>query len=366
MGKYKTLWTACFLALVGILSSCFSGTRGMKQGQQHPEEAFILIQREIGKNEGLPEKEFSDYMTFAGRGPVIPGLVHGFIPQGMEYLPEHESVVISNYMLGDRASALTLVSMQDGELEKVLWLHNKDGSRHRGHMGGVAATKKHLWLASGKYFYKIPLEKITKATEDPGLSLGIPLSTEVKCSFATASGSVLYIGEFRTWGRRYSTKTSHTYKTAHGSRNHALMAGFVLDEQTDSIKASMIESKTAYPSFFISIPDKVQGAAFMGEYVILSQSYGRKNNSYLSFYRNPLFKKEQDTFTFENGEKVPVWHLDGSNHVKTISAPPMTEGIANFQGELAVLFESGSDKYRRNARFPQDRIQILDIGTIMD
>ncbi|MFW6011349.1 MAG: hypothetical protein ACOC8Q_02455, partial [Desulfosalsimonas sp.] len=88
--------------------------------------------------------------------------------------------------------------------------------------------------------------------------------------------------------------------------------------------------------------------------------------SYLSFYRNPLFKKEQDTFRFENGKKVPVWHLDGSNHVKTMTAPPMTEGIANFQGELAVLFESGSDKYRRNARLPQDRIQILDIGTITD
>ncbi len=366
MGKYKTLLTACFLVLFGILSSCFSGTRGMKQVQQRPEEAFILIQREIGKKENLPQKEFGAYMSFVKQGPVIPGLFHGFIPQGMAYLPEYESVVISNYMLGDHASALTLVSMQDGALEKVLWLYNNDGSRHRGHTGGVAATRNHLWLASGKHFYKIPLEKIINAEEKSELSLGAPLSTEVKCSFATASGSVLYIGEFRTWGRRYSTKASHTYKTAHGSRNHALMAGFVLDEQTDSIKASMIESKTAYPSFFISIPDKVQGAAFIGEYIILSQSYGRKNTSFLSFYHNPLFSEKKDSFTLENGKKVPVWHLDGSNHIKTVSAPPMTEGIANFQGELTILFESGADKYRRNARFPQDRIQVLDIGTIMD
>ena len=44
-----------------------------------------------------------------------------------------------------------------------------------------------------------------------------------------------------------------------------------------------------------------------------------------------------------------------------ITAPPMSEGITEYQGAIAVLYESGSDKYRNTAKNPQDRIEILKI-----
>lgn len=365
--RFKILWIISILLLFAAVSSCASfELQGKKQGQQGAEEAFTLIQREIEKKKNLPEEQFRDYMTMVKQGPVIPGLFQGFIPQGKAYLPEYDLAAISNYMAGDRAAALAIVSMKKGDIENVLWLHDKDGGLHRGHMGGIAVSGNHMWLASEEFFYKIPVENVINAPENSELSLGAPFSTEVRCSFATAFGGVVYIGEFRTRGRRYSTRASHTYKTRDGTRNHALMAGFVLDEQTGSIKPSMKSSQTAFPSFFISIPDKVQGAAFIGNYIILSQSYGRRNTSVLSVYRNPLLRGADNSFTLENGKEVPVWYLDGLNHVKSINAPPMTEGIANVNGDLAVLFESGSDKYRWSARFPQDRIQIMDISKITD
>jgi hypothetical protein len=138
------------------------------------------------------------------------------------------------------------------------------------------------------------------------------------------------------------------------------MAGFYLDEDTGDIKDAMRDAGTAYPSFFISIPDQVQGAAFTREHIILSRSYGRKNNSLLSVYRIPFHRQPEDYFTLENKTDVPVWHLDCRHHVRTITAPPMTEGIVMVEGALAVLFESAADKYRRTSRFPQDRIHFLD------
>ncbi len=119
-----------------------------------------------------------------------------------------------------------------------------------------------------------------------------------------------------------------------------------------------------YPDFFISIPNEVQGAAFIRDHIVLSRSYGRTNNSRLSVYKSPLDEPPDHTFAFPNGRTVPVYLLDESRHRNTISAPPMTEGISVFSGTLALLFESAADKYRRTARYPQDRIHLISADII--
>ncbi len=325
-----------------------------------------VAQQAMEKRTNLPEAKFKTYLSMIqDKEVIIPGLFQGMVPQGKAYIEAHGLLVISNYMYTKQTAALTLISMEDQALKKVVRIYNHDGSPHLGHMGGISATRKHLWIASGKEIFRVPLEKLINAETEEALFLYPPLTTEVTCSFATASKNILYVGEFRKRGKRYATKPSHAYSVACGGRNHALMAGFDLDEKTDDIKEAMQREATVYPSFFISIPDKVQGAAFTREYIILSQSYGRKNNSFLSVYRTPFHDEPEDRFVLENGMDVPVWHLDCRSHVRSIEAPPMTEGIVMVENLLAVLFESASDKYRRTSRFPQDRIHFLDMGKLI-
>lgn len=78
------------------------------------------------------------------------------------------------------------------------------------------------------------------------------------------------------------------------------------------------------------------------------------------------FIPEHDFFTLDNSMRVPVWHLDSTNLEHSITAPPMSEGIAVVGDKLAVLYESGADKYRRTARLPQDRIHLLDLDLLME
>ncbi|MFO7912296.1 MAG: hypothetical protein R6V15_09070 [Desulfotignum sp.] len=348
-----------FMAMV-LFASCAGNQRTINQS--HQTRVGPIVQQVMGKTKKLPAKEFKQYLSMVNQqGAIIPGLFQGAVPQGKAYIAAHGLLVISNYMYTRQTAALTLISMEDKALKKVVRLYNHDGSPHLEHMGGLSVTGKHLWIASGDGIYRLLLKKIINAQTDDALFLSAPLTTEVACSFATASEGTLYIGEFRAEGTRYLTKPSHAYPVACGGRNHALIAGFHLNEDTDDIKNTMRDAATIYPSFFISIPDKVQGAAFTREHIILSQSYGRRNNSRLSVYRIPFYRKPKDFFVLENGTNVPVWHLDCRQHVRTIDAPPMTEGVVMVQGKLAVLFESGSDKYRRTARFPQDRIHFLDI-----
>ncbi|MFO7971358.1 MAG: hypothetical protein R6U40_06385 [Desulfobacterales bacterium] len=355
----------CLFILAALCTSCAGNPWGENRSPQ-TRNIDPVVQQAMEKRKKLPAAEFKIYLSMIKQeGVIIPGLFQGMVPQGKAYIKAHGLLVISNYMYPKLTAALTLVSMEDKALKKVLRVYNHDGSPHFDHMGGISATEKHLWIASGEGVYRVPLEKIFDAEKKDALFLGAPLATEVACSFATASEGTLYIGEFRTRGRRYATKPSHAYSVACGGRNHALMAGFHLDEDTGDIKDAMRDAGTAYPSFFISIPDQVQGAAFTREHIMLSRSYGRKNNSLLSIYRIPFHRQPEDYFTLENGTDVPVWHLDCRHHVRTITAPPMTEGIVMVEGALAVLFESAADKYRRTSRFPQDRIHFLDIEKLI-
>ena len=79
-------------------------------------------------------------------------------------------------------------------------------------------------------------------------------------------------------------------------------------------------------------------------------------------YSNPLKDPADNSYSADDIRFVPVWILDELNLEREIIAPPMTEGIVDYKGSAAVLFESGSDKYRASAKNPQDRIDILNIN----
>lgn len=367
------------LYLLALLMSCSHIKNTISEAESAPSlKPPPLVQTEMETEEGiktLPEDTFAEYLSYTQAGPVIPGLFQAAIPQGLAYLPEGDLFVVSNYMFDGRTATLTLTAASpapetanDPRL-KTIWIYNNDGSPHMGHMGGVAVSHRALWIASSAHFYRVPLSHIMQAEDGAELKLPEPLSTEVTCSTAAYSEGVLYIGEFRSSDGSYSTPKSHTFTSEDGTQNHALMAAFQLDESTDALAPHHIDEtrknkRFVKPDFFISIPDEVQGAAFIRDHIVLSRSYGRTNNSRLSVYQSPLDEPPDHTFTFPNDHTVPVRLLDESRHRKTIVAPPMTEGITAFSGALALLFESAADKYRRTSRYPQDRIHIISADII--
>jgi hypothetical protein len=183
--------------------------------------------------------------------------------------------------------------------------------------------------------------------------------TAAKGSFATFADGILWVGEFTSRDGSYSVPDFHHFKNHEGNVNHGWMAGFILDSESDMINFDYKISGVSYPDYILSIPDEVQGAAFIKGRIILSQSYGRKNDSRISVYLDPLGEPAHSVFTTDDGRSIPVWILDDLNLEVEIIAPPMTEGIVNYKSSAAVLFESGSDKYRSTALHPQDRIDIL-------
>jgi len=353
-----------FLLIVLIFSSCISGSeKEVKQDDNNQSFGIPkLIQQVLSDEDYLNIEEYSFYLSHFKKGPVIPGLFQSAVPQGMTYYSDKDILLISNYMFDTRPSCITAVSMSDGLLKKTLWLLNPDGLPHTGHVGGLAVSEKYLWIASGKGVYFVPLDSFDNLADNTNLTLTAFEATVVKGSFSTFSNGILWIGEFTSRDRSYTVPDFHHFKTHEGNVNHAWMAGFILNSESNLINYEDVIEGINYPDYILSIPHEVQGAAFIKNKIILSQSYGRTNNSRISVYLNPLEELPYSFFTMDDNRSIPVWILDEQNLEVEIIAPPMTEGIVDYNGAIAVLYESGSDKYRDTAKHPQDRISILNIN----
>ncbi len=353
------------IVLLSVFLSCTSGSEKTSEQDENKQNFQVpkLVQQEIVVGNSNDYEEYDLYNRIREEGPVIPGIFQATVPQGMAYYPDEDLMLISNYMFDGRPSCITAISMTDGLLKKTLWLLNPDNSPHMGHVGGLAVSKKYLWIASGKGVYYVSLESFENQSDNTNLKMTAFVQTAAKGSFATFSDGILWIGEFTSRDGSYSVPDFHHFKNHEGNVNHAWMAGFILDSESDMINQENIIAGVFYPDYILSIPHEVQGAAFLNNKIILSQSYGRNNNSRISVYSDPLEEVSHNVFVTDNGRSIPVWILDEQNFELEIIAPPMTEGIVDYRGSAAVLFESGSDKYRTTAKNPQGRIHILTLIT---
>ncbi|MBO5714699.1 MAG: hypothetical protein J6R83_04715, partial [Clostridia bacterium] len=80
---------------------------------------------------------------------------------------------------------------------------------------------------------------------------------------------------------------------------------------------------------------------------------GRNAKSSLYVYK---INTQAHTTVKLNNKDVPLWFLDTYNDVKTYVTLPMSEALAEIDGKLFVLYESGSEKYRSSATHPTDRV----------
>jgi hypothetical protein len=361
--KKKPLYL--LIVLVLTLFSCTTNTEKASEMDKSVQNYQVpkLVQQEMDTEDSKILEEYSLYNSIREDGPIIPGIFQGAIPQGMAYYKGEDIMLVSNYMFDGRPSCITAISMSDGSLEKTLWLLNPDKTPHKGHVGGLAISSSYLWIASGKGVYYVSLESIQYQKDNTTITITMEgfISTEAKGSFSTYSDGILWVGEFTSRDGSYTTPKSHHFKAGENKTNHGWLAGYILDKESDMINPDHKIDGISFPDYVLSIPDEVQGAAFIDGEIILSQSYGRNNNSRISVYADPLSSPTLNSVTVGDGRVIPVWILDTENLEMEITAPPMTEGIADFNGSIAVLYESGSDKYRVTAHNPQDRISMLKI-----
>ncbi len=374
MNRYSAAALVLLLGLI-FFSACLvpAGQTGPQDRSQAAAEAAAQAGSRpaaaaVTQEQVLPEYTGPSYLyplfnELRKEGPIIPGLRQPLVPQGMAFWSQEDLMIISNYASDGSAGVLTLTGMEDGQLQKALYLMDDESTPHTGHLGGLAVSPDHLWIASGPGVYALPLSTLHDSKNGSRIVLPELLVTETKGSFATFHEGVLWVGEFTRIDGSYAVSESHHRSTRDGKSNRGWLGGYRLSEQTDLPELERSVNGRLQPEFVLSIPDDIQGALFFDQYILLSSSYGRGNDSRLILYESPLYLQEPPHETPH--ETVNLWYLDRYNRIGDFRAPPMSQAAVLYSGMAAVLFESAAELYRDTAKHPVDRIQMIPLTLLV-
>jgi hypothetical protein len=296
-------------------------------------------------------------------GPTIPGLAQGAIPQGLAYWKKQNWFLISHYF-EDKAdpSVVTAVDARTGSLVRCLTLVEAGNKAHKGHVGGLAVSDKYLWVGSGPVLYRVPLAAIVAARPLDHLQLQPLFEPECTASNVAYHDKRVWVGEFVLRERGRMGDPAHEQTDRKSTKKYAWVAGYALDGNENVIGAA--GGKAPPPAAVLSVRQKVQGMAFLGDHIFLSMSFDRKDDSTLAVYKNPLPGELSSPHRMvkpkAGGKEVPLWFLDGLNRVgDDLDLPPMCEGITAYGDSLALVFESGAEKYQEGGRGPIDTVVFL-------
>ncbi|MDD6284478.1 MAG: hypothetical protein PUB05_03840 [Firmicutes bacterium] len=309
--------------------------------------------------------KFEDYSTLFSLGVnefELKELDGNYIPQGIDIAEKENWLIVSAYNSDEtKRSIITVYDLSTGKKLKTLGLLNKGGSDYCGHAGGVACSDKYLWISVSYAVCSIPLDSIKAAEDGDNISFTDMLKVPVLGSYVNISNGVMWVGEFYHTTAA-ATDGSHIYTATDETTHSAITLGYKLNNKfTNQICADDYDrSKYIIPNYALSVVDMVQGFTQLpsGEF-ILSQSYGSTANSTLYFHSNPLSEKAESTFTVE-GKTIPLWFLDGNNMTLSVTAMPMSEGIAAHGGKIYVLFESAAKSFGDSVVNPTDCIWSID------
>lgn len=284
---------------------------------------------------------YPDFERVTTRGALIPGLGSGLSPQGICSLPESAeksgfSYAVSGYVDGKPSRVYLLYSDPViGEVKHTEFYvtFTENGKDIKTHFGGVACTNDFLYIASGDRIVRVSLGKILSAQNGARVEIDDGFRTGLQNAYCYIYGGELYAGEFYRPGN-YETPASH-HITMEGITNRALVYVFPMNEQNEGGVADMVPSKV------LSVCDQVQGIAVGDGHILLSTSYGLADSS-LKIYEE--IRGDADGSFSVNGKEIPLYFL--GKDCRTFRMPCMSEELFIKDGEVTVLFESMSLKYR--------------------
>lgn len=289
------------------------------------------------------------YDKLARKEVQLPDLSEGLAPQGICILPSGE-FCMSGYMPKGMPSRLYIL---DGENEHFVTL-TKNGKALSTHFGGVTCSENYIFVASGAELVRVSTQAVLNAKNGDSVEIVDEFVTGLQNAFCYYENGNVYAGEFYRAGN-YETDESH-----HIDRNDEMNYAFVYVFEGDENAKGGVVSDT--PKTVISIREQVQGIAVYDGGIVLSTSYGLPDSK-LFFYRNVLQEECIDTISV-NGERVPLYRLDGSNLQSVLVAPCMSEEICIANGRVYILFESLANKYKYFVRTRTDSIMSIALSDI--
>lgn len=313
------------------------------------------------------KKAYPEYMANAAPDVVLPGLTDGenLVPQGIAYWAEKNWLLVSYYVdkydsANAGAAVIAALDLNTNQTVGVYKFTKADGSAFTAHMGGIAVGTYNLYYTDGNHgIGYIPLTELTAGTNPISISVGESVSIAginngAETSYLSMSNGLLWTGNF------YNDK----YKKIPG-KYHSMMYGYEISGTDSASEFASLKAIAADPTYVVAAPDSVdqiQGVAYRNGQIILSRSFGRKNDSALTIYSCTLDKSS----TVDNPTVL-------SDKIKEVKSLPMSEGITLAGTNMLYnLFESGAAYYREGkdgkakGSNPTDQVWKVDVRKLLN
>lgn len=358
MRKLALKISACLLALT-LLTSC-SNTKVLKT----KEITDKITQTSVITESNIREQEdYAEFFVNFKEKFIVPGLYEGIIPQGICYDETTGYILISGYYEdGAFPSMIMCVDQKTGEFVSAHPLTNTEGDPYYGHAGGIASSENTVYVTTESECYTFPSKTLKETKNGTEIQFTGKFKLNTLGSFACINNNILWVGDFIESDDKEREKVTEVTTLNTGETFYAYCEGYILENGLPSVNKINSESTGYIPDYFLAIPEQVQGMAFTKtDKIIFSTSYGRRNDSKIYIYDDILITEKTATRKVD-GVNVGLYACNNDNLIKEITAPPMTEGMANHPDGIYMIFESGAAKYRNgNGKYPLETAFITTI-----
>ncbi len=275
--------------------------------------------------------ENTKFLKVSEKVQRIPGMMGGFVPQGVTYIPKEKTWLVCGYMDNGKASRIYRLD-GDGN-HTVLYLRTEDGLTYKGHAGGITAAGNYVYISNASKLLVLHTADVIGAKDGDTLDFIGHIDVPCRASFCSSDGKRVYVGDYHAAG--YNTAENHTMEATDGTIHHAVTYGYKLSDD-----GYLGIADPSAPDVAFSTCDKVQGFAFVDGKAILSCS-GGFSNSELKVYS----AYNKDGYMEVNGKSIPLIMLDGNSNLFTLTVPQRSEDLECRDGVLYIGFEACARKF---------------------
>lgn len=315
-----------------------------------PHALRLTQESNVRKETYVGKAAYEDFLAQSKKLFLIPGLKQVLTPQGIAVSPTTGRTYISAYSVDTIPSVVIVTEPDTNVLVAEYHLYNADGTPMTSHVGGIAVTDTHLYVSDkmdsdGSYqIASIPLSELPNSgAHDITVAETIPMA--MSPSMMNYSSGYLWVGNFYHPKADYNLSPNMDYTTlaADGSEYGCYILGF---DMTQGHSRLIGADPYPMPDVILAAPNRIQGITLSDTgSVVLSQSYGRANDSTLLIYQLNSGELPDLELTL-NGQSIPAYLLDDHRLAKSINSIPMSEGLATTpDGQILVLYESGAIRY---------------------
>ena len=343
----------CAAVLAAALFLCAASCGSVKRTKDL--SADLTQTQVVLKSDIRTEADFADFLLRWHAGFTVPGLLEGFIPQGICRDTAGKRYYISGYYEDGKLPSAIAVLDGSGVLLSVHPLEDMEGNPSTEHAGGIAYCDGTLFVTGGgscRTFSAASLKKDGGAVRPES---NFALNTAG--SFAACDSNILWVGDFVESDDKARRAVAEVTTLDSGETFYAYCEGYELENGLPSQEKINSDGTGYVPDYFLAIPEQVQGMGFTRSGgPVFSTSYGRRNNSVLLRFSDVLAADKVGTKTVD-GQPVDLFACSTGLLKETLTAPPMAEGMCSYNGQLTLLFESGAAKYRSHGgKFPVDTV----------